>query len=199
MQPRLAPPDLQPPGPAPLPGRNAEGETSALWRLRTVSAVWELCKTLAIVVVLVFGLRTFVVEAYVIHGTSMEPTFHPNERLLVSKFAPRFEAIQRGDIIVFRHPTEPGKRLIKRVLGLPGETVEIEDGQVYIDGRLVEEPYLGLPGGGDFGPHRVPPNCYFVLGDNRKISNDSRVIGDVPADLVLGKAFLLFYPHLRSF
>ena len=175
------------------------GEASPAIGRRMAFALWELCKTLAIVAVLVAGIRSFVVEAYVIHGASMEPTFHNDERLLVSKIAPRFESIERGDVIIFQHPTDPTKRLIKRVVGLPGEVVEIRAGTVYVDGRPLAEPYATHLAGSYFPAHEVAPGCYFVLGDNRGISNDSRVIGDIPEALVLGKALLLFYPHLRAF
>jgi signal peptidase I len=186
------------PPPEPAPRADAPEEADGL-PMRMGRAVWELCKTLAIVAVLVAGIRSFVVEAYVIHGASMEPTFHHDERLLVSKFAPRFESIARGDIIVFRHPTDQTKRLIKRVVALPGETVEIRGGDVYVDGTTVSEPYATHLGGSYFPSHTVARGCFFVLGDNREISNDSRVLGDVGEELVLGKAFLLFYPYLRAF
>lgn len=161
-------------------------------RLRAM--VWELVKVSVIVAVLVTTMRTFVVEAYVVHGQSMRPTFEENERLLISKFAPRFSDLERGDIVVFAHPTDEGKRLIKRVVGLPGETIEILGGQVYVDEAALEEPYATIPDAAYFPPHKVPEGCYFVLGDYRGVSNDSRSIGDVNVEAIVGRALLRFYP-----
>lgn len=164
-------------------------------------AAWELLKTLILVLVFVTTIRAFVVEAYVIHGKSMEPTFRDSERLLISKFAPRFEELARGDIVIFNHPEEPGKRLIKRVIGLPGETVRIEDGRVLINGRPLAEPYLdsALHDGSQMRSIVVEADHYFVLGDNRDISNDSRRIGTIPRDAIVGKALVLFYPKFKLF
>lgn len=176
-----------------LTARLASGGGYGVGR-RVRAAAFELLKTLVLVIVLVLTIRAFVVEAYVINGRSMEPTFHDSERLLISKFAPRFESLNRGDIVIFEHPDEPGKRLIKRVLGFPGEFVRIERGILFVNGQRVDEPYLESDAGGDFDTKEVPDGHFFVLGDNRGISNDSRRIGFIPQDRVLGKALLLFYP-----
>jgi signal peptidase I len=159
----------------------------------------ELLTILVVVIAVVYTTRAFVVEAYVIHGKSMEPTFHDSERLLISKFAPRFERLERGDIVIFNHPDEPGKRLIKRIIGLPGDTVKIEDGKLYLTGELFPEPYLEAPPHDFYQTHAVEPEHYFVLGDNRDISNDSRRMGTIPADAIIGKALILFYPKLKVF
>src|SRR5262249_38894692 len=98
---------------------------------RKLGAFPELALLLTWVLLVVFGLRTFVVEPYVISGVSMEPTFSDSERLLISKFAPRVDSLSRGDIVIFDSPEETGKRLIKRIVGLPGETVVIQDGVVF--------------------------------------------------------------------
>jgi signal peptidase I len=174
----------RPPGPPP----------SSRWR----APLTEILKTVALVLFLVVTIRTFVVEAYVVHGKSMEDTFHDGDRLLIEKFAPRFESISRGDVIIFHHPEEPGKRLIKRVIGLPGETVKIENGVVFIDGKPLAEPWLPeMPerhDGSFMEPKRIEPETYFVLGDNRDISNDSRRIGAIPRHLIVGKFLFRFYP-----
>jgi signal peptidase I len=191
-------PDSVPPGEiAPTPPPPPASGGGSRWR----ASLWELVKTLVLVVVFVVTIRAFVVEAYVIHGKSMEPTFHDSERLLISKFAPRFEELHRGDIVIFNHPDEPGKRLIKRVIGLPGEEIQIVDGRVYVDGTLVDEPYLEatLRDGTHMAKVLIEADHYFVLGDNRDISNDSRRMGTVPRDAVVGKALVLFYPKLKVF
>lgn len=165
---------------------------------RLASFVVELVMIVTIVMGIFLTAKAYVVEAYVIHGRSMEPTFHDSERLLISKFAPRFE---RGDIIIFNHPDEPGKRLIKRIIGLPGDNVRIDDGRVFVNGELIAEPYID-PSTRDaclMGARVIEPEHYFVLGDNRDISNDSRRIGSIPADAVIGKALILFYPKFKVF
>lgn len=162
------------------------------WR----SSVWEVVKILTLVLILVFTIRNFVVEAYVINGKSMEPNFRDSERLLIEKFAPRFETLARGDVIIFTHPEDPSKRLIKRVIGLPGETIEIQEGVVFVDGKPIDEREW-LPETRDasfFAARKVEPDHYFVLGDNREISNDSRRIGSIPREMIVGKFLLRFYP-----
>lgn len=178
-------PAVPPAAPAPRP---------AGWR----QSLWELFKTAVIVLVFVTAVRSFVVEAYVIHGKSMEPTFHDSERLLISKFAPRFDSLHRGDIVIFNHPTEPGKRLIKRVVGLPGETVRFEHGHVYINDEPLEEPYGSLDGY-EMLSVGVKPDHYFLLGDNREISNDSRRMGLIPRDAIVGKALVKFFPNFKLY
>jgi signal peptidase I len=180
--------------PLPLPGLAPQ-------RSRAWPFFIELAVILAVVFIVVITTRTYVVEAYVIHGKSMEPTFHDSERLLISKFAPRFESLVRGDIIVFNHPDEPGKRLIKRIIGLPGDSVRMEDGRVFVNGELIPEPYLDETSRDGFHMRTIVIEAehYFVLGDNRDISNDSRRMGSIPADAVIGKALVLFYPKFRVF
>ena len=166
---------------------------------RRGGALRELAVVLGTVLLVVFFLRTFVVEPYVISGISMEPTFIDSERLLISKFAPRWESLGRGDIVIFESPREPGKRLIKRIIGLPGETVVIQDGVVYVDGRAIDEPYLD-PTMHDYSqmrPMRIASDEFFVLGDNRDRSNDSRMIGPIGKALMIGKALVAFYPRIR--
>lgn len=174
-----------------MPNQRSRSESSPL-----VVALKELVKTVAIVAVLVLGVRTFVVEAYVVHGASMEPTFHQNERLLVTKLGTEF---QHGDIIVFYHPNDPNKRLIKRVVAVAGDVVEISSGSVFVNGVELAEPYLARLGGTYFAAQEVPTGCVFVLGDNREISNDSRILGSIPEDRVIGKAMLRFYPSFDLF
>ncbi len=162
------------------------------------SSAFELLKTLVLVLVLVVTIRAFVVEAYVINGKSMEPTFHDSERLLISKFAPRFEELERGDIVIFQHGDDE-KRLIKRVIGLPGDEVEIRGGFVHVNGKRLDEPYLedsDRDPTSNYGPRIVPPDHYFVLGDNRPTSNDSRreAVGFIGREQIIGKALILFYP-----
>ena len=166
-------------------------------------------------------LKTFVVQAFFIPSGSMEPTLEPGDRVLVQKvvYGP-----DRGDVIVFSDPQgRPGpdrgivggfahwlsstlgierpehEDFIKRVIGLPGETVELRDGRLYVDGVRIHEPYLkGAVDTRDYGPVRVPEGALFVLGDNRLNSNDSRFgLGFVPVDKVVGRAFAIVWPPSR--
>lgn len=160
----------------------------------------DFLKTILWFAVIFFGLRTFVVEGYEIQGNSMEPTLEDNERLFVLKFTYRFEHVERGDVIVFRYPEDVSRRFIKRIIGLPGDTVEIRGDTVLINGQVLEEPYLDE----DVSRYRkspkvtVPENCYYVLGDHRSVSSDSRGGWFVPRENIIGKAALRFWP-LKKF
>ena len=155
---------------------------------------------LILVVFVLFGV--FVVQPVVVEGTSMVPELHDGERLLVNKLvyykiqSVSWGHISRGDIIVFWYPKEPDKSYVKRVIGLPGETVEVRNGKVIIDGRELNEAYLdyehnqALP---SFAAKKVDDHYYFVMGDNRDNSSDSRYWGLVPEKYVYGKAFFRYW------
>jgi signal peptidase I len=129
-----------------------------------------------------------------VHGLSMEPSLHTDQRLVVEKISYRMHGPRRGDIVVFNMPQQSTELLIKRVVGLPGETVEIHSGMVYINGTPLSEPYLDQETRGRFGPMVVPPLHVFVLGDNRSFSNDSRAFGAVPIENILGRAWFSYWP-----
>jgi signal peptidase I len=131
-----------------------------------------------------------------VEGTSMAPLISDQERIFINKFVYRFEPIERGDVVVFWYPLDRTKSFIKRVVGLPGDLVNIREGHVYINGAMLEEPYVP-PRYEDFsgyGPARVPTGQYFVLGDHRISSNDSRIYGFVPANYIYGKAVFAYWP-----
>jgi signal peptidase I len=143
--------------------------------------------------------KTFLIQAFFIPSGSMEPTLKPGDRVLVNKLSYELHSIHRGDIVVFkRPPSEPNPAindLIKRVIGLPGDRIEARQGMVYINGQALSEPYLppgtvttGLP------LTTVPAGQYFVLGDNRGDSADSRVIGPIARHLIVGRAFIRVWP-----
>jgi signal peptidase I len=138
----------------------------------------------------------FVVQPVKVEGTSMQPRLTDQERIFVNKFIYHFSGVDRGDIVVFWYPRDETKSLIKRIIGLPGETVEIQSGVVVVDNEPLVEPYLE-PRFIDqlsFGPVLVPDGSYFVLGDHRDSSNDSRNWGPVPVTKIFGKAFLRYWP-----
>jgi len=141
---------------------------------------------------------TFVVQAFYIPSGSMEPTLMVDDRILVAKFMYRFKPVHRGDVIVFRYPLNPQRDFVKRVMGLPGDRVQLKDGVVHLDGTVLSEKgYTIKPDFGNYGPVTVPASQYFVLGDNRNNSEDSRFFGYVPRGNVIGKAIFIYWPLPR--
>lgn len=138
----------------------------------------------------------FVVQPVKVEGTSMLPKLVDQERIFINRFIYHFSSIHRGDIVVFRYPKDSSKSFIKRVIGLPGEEVRIKAGKVYINTKPLEEFYLDprYTDHESFGPERVPADSYFVLGDHRNSSNDSRSWGFVPHTNVYGKAIFRYWP-----
>ena len=152
--------------------------------------------SIAIAVVLAFFIRYFIVELYLVDGPSMRPTLQSAERLVVNKFIYRFRPPERGEILVFRYPRDPSRDFIKRVIAVPGDTIEIRDGRVYVNAALLNEPYILSKPRGNYPLATVPDGHIFVMGDNRNNSEDSRFadVGFVPFDLIKGKAMLVFWP-----
>ncbi len=156
-------------------------------------ALRELVETILLTLVIFFMIR-FAVENFRIEGYSMEPNFHNDQFLLVNKLAYKIGHPQRGDVIIFHYPLNETKNYIKRVIGLPGETVQVRAGKVYINNILMPEPYPYEHADYDYGPSTVSPGEYFVLGDNRPESSDSHFWGLVPARDIVGKAWLSYWP-----
>ncbi|MBM7623540.1 signal peptidase I [Sporohalobacter salinus] len=157
----------------------------------------EYLEAVVIAIILSFLIITFVVQAFFIPSGSMEPTLKPGDRIFVNKFIYRFQDPQRFDIIVFKYPVDPHKKFIKRVIGLPGDTVKIVDGTVYVNGKAIEEDYTLNKGYSDYHKIEVPSQNYFVLGDNRNNSEDSRFWGFVPRENIVGEALFRFWPITR--
>ncbi|HTM04442.1 MAG TPA: signal peptidase I [Vicinamibacterales bacterium] len=185
------------------------------------STIREYFESICVAVILALFVRTFVVQAFKIPTGSMEPNLMIGDHLLVNKFvfAPtlsRFEdallpvtRIHRGDILVFKFPEDPNRDFIKRVIGLPGETLELRHKKIYINGTLLDEPYAhflfppsdesgdnSLPNFDvreNYGPVTVPADHYFMMGDNRDNSEDSRYWGFMPRDYVKGKALFIYF------
>jgi len=161
---------------------------------RTGSALRELVETLILTLVTYLLVRTFLFETYRVVGQSMEPTLVQDQRLIVSKLSYRLHEPQRGDIIVFRDPQDSDRNLIKRIIGLPGEVLEIRDGLVYVNGQQIEGQYLKAFSGQSEPQTAIPDGCYFVMGDNRNNSSDSRSWGVLVADRIVGKAAFTYWP-----
>lgn len=135
----------------------------------------------------------WVVQGYQVYGCCMEPNLFTGERLLGSKIS-LMEGVRRGDVVVFRPPHKPHTAFIKRVIGLPGDLLEIRRSHVYVNGRRLNEPYLHRAWHDDRAPERVPAHMVFVMGDNRDNSNDSRVWGELPVANIQAKAWLRYWP-----
>jgi signal peptidase I len=176
----------------------AEGE-HATSKERQPSMSWMLLRELAetiLLAVIIFFLIRQVVQNYRIESLSMEPNFSEGEFILVNKLAYRLGEPIRGDVIVFHNPSNPSEDYIKRIIALPGDTVEIRDQAIYINNRVLEEPYEHnrLAPASRFGPLIVEPNHLFVMGDNRPNSKDSREFGALSENLIVGRAWLQVWP-----
>jgi len=181
--------------------------TDEVWPSYPKGVLREYAETILICVIFVLFMRTFVFQQSEIPSGSMEDTILIGDHVLVNRFlyAPTmFEwerrllpirEMRRGDIVVFKHPPAPEQDFIKRVVGLPGETIALQNGALLVDGQPVPQPYLSDDErtGRSFGPVRVEPGHYFLMGDNRSRSSDSRVWGAASADLIKGRAFMILF------
>ncbi len=163
-------------------------------KLPVKSWLRELVESVLPALIIVLVINVFLAQATRVEGQSMEPNLHDDQRLIIEKVTYRFRPPERGDIVVLRPPQESSEPLIKRVVGLPGETLEIHDGQVYIDGKMVDEPYLNQPTWSTLEPILIPEEHVFVMGDNRQASNDSRAFGVVALDDIIGRAWVRYWP-----
>lgn len=165
-------------------------------RLPAVLWSWliEISETILPAIVIAVLINLFVAQATRVYGHSMEPTLHTNQRLVVEKVSYKLHLPHRGDVVVIHMPEHSRELLIKRVIALPGETIEVKDGGVYINGERLAEPYLSVETRGVYGPLVVPDGHIFVMGDNRGASNDSRSFGPVPIDQIVGRAWISYWP-----
>lgn len=138
----------------------------------------------------------FVAQSHLVDGQSMENTLFDRERLMVDKLSYRFIEPKRGEIIVFKYPKNPKSRFVKRVIGIPGDVIEIRDRVVYVNGVPLDEPYIKAPTYYNMSPVKVLPNHVFVMGDNRNNSLDSRFadVGQIPYELIVGRALFSYWP-----
>jgi signal peptidase I len=185
-------PDSRHPGPVPTEEVSAAAQAPRLAG-GGAALVVEILETIVLTVVLFLLIRT-VAQNFRIDGDSMEPNLHNGQYLIISRLAYRFGEPQRGDIVVFRFPRDPNRDFIKRVIGLPGETVQVRRGQVFIDGQPLDEPYRPRMGSYDAGPVTLGPDEVYVLGDNRNNSSDSHAWGPLPMKNIIGKALISYWP-----
>ncbi len=168
---------------------------------QTKNIIREYAESIAIAVILALFVRAFIVQAFKIPTGSMKPTLNENDRIFVNKYIYRFNQPQRGDIIVFRYPEDPKKDFIKRLIAVGGETVEIKEGNIFIDGKQVQDPLITkifYYNRGDYGETNqkiaVPKDNFYMLGDNSNSSRDSRYWGFVPKKYIIGKAIFRYWP-----
>jgi signal peptidase I len=177
------------------PTTATEGQPSPALRNDLKSWARDLLLALGLAAIII----VFLYQPVKVEGTSMAPLLSDNERIFINKFVYRFEPIERGDVVVFWYPLDRSKSFIKRVVGLPGETVEIRQGRVYVNGNRLDESYVPAQYAdpSSYGVIKVPADEYFVLGDHRVSSNDSRVFGTVPNRYIYGKAVFAYWPMDR--
>jgi len=168
-------------------------------KITVKTLVWEIVKFVALAAIIVLPIRAYVAQPFIVSGSSMDPTFATGQYLIVDEISYRLEKPQRGDVVVLRYPRDPSKFFIKRVIGMPNETIEINKGTVTIKtdsnpiGFKLEEPYIEFKKYDNI-TKKLGSNEYFVMGDNRAASYDSRAWGSVPEKLIIGKAFLRLLP-----
>ena len=153
----------------------------------------DIVKTIALALV-IYIIVQFMVTGVEVQMTSMEPTLHQGQRLMVDKVTYWFKTPQRGDIVVFYPPRDSDELYIKRIIATPGETIEIKQGKVLINGNSIEEPYISFNSTAPLERQVIPADNYFVMGDNRNGSYDSRAWGPVTEDSIVGKAWVLYWP-----
>ena len=161
---------------------------------------FEFLIILVVAFALVFGVvRPFIVEAFWIPSESMVPTLEVGDRVLVNKFIYRFTEPERGQVVVFKSVDNPNEDLIKRVVGLPGDTIAVRDGTLFVNGEPQKEPFVNkaVPDNSFYAPTKVPKGDVFVMGDNRTNSADSRFFGPLPKKNIEGEAFIRFWPPGR--
>ena len=166
------------------------------WR-KVTGGIWEFAKTLIIAFILAQPIMVSVAQAFQVEQYSMEPTLLPHDRVLVDKFLYRLRQPRRGDVIVLKYPLNPQRNYIKRIVALPGDTLQVKDGKLFINATQVREPYVNGVPQGDFGPMTVPEDSVFVMGDNRNNSEDSRSFGALKKEQIVGQAILIYWPPPR--
>lgn len=172
--------------------------------LREEHPLTEIVRFALIALIIVVPIRWFVAQPFIVSGASMENTFHNGEYLIVDQISYYFEEPKRGDVIIFRYPHDPSKFFIKRVIGVPGDTVKIEGDVIsivneeYPEGQTLEEPYVKSMAPNTNKTERLTENEYYVMGDNRDASSDSRSWGILSRDKIIGRAFLRLFPVTKA-
>jgi signal peptidase I len=163
------------------------------------SSFWELVRYAVVALIIVVPFRIYIAQPYIVSGASMDPTFKDADYLIVDQISKRFEEFPRESVVIIRYPKDPSKFFIKRLIGFPGDTVEIKKGVVTIyndqnkEGLKLNEPYIVYGKQDDFS-EKLGPDEYFVMGDNRAGSSDSRIWGPVPKKYIIGRPIVRLFP-----
>ncbi len=182
--------------PKPLPQQSlgsSNAGSSALWK-----GLREIVATVLPAILIALLIQLFLAQTTRIESFSMEPTLFEEQRLVIEKISYRLRLPERGEIVVIRPQDDGAIPLIKRVIGLPGETIAVHDEQVFIDGQPLEEPYLRVVTHGFYPITTIPDDAIFVMGDNRDRSRDSRMFGPVPVHDLIGRALLRYWPLQKA-
>ncbi|MBU4285123.1 signal peptidase I [Patescibacteria group bacterium] len=164
-----------------------------------VEFTWEILKIVIISLAIIIPIRYFLIQPFFVNGASMEPNFQDGDYLIVDEISYRFDAPERGDVVIFRYPLDPSQFFIKRVIGLPGESIKVEDGKIFINGKALDESeYLEDIDTVGSVEIKLAEDEYFVLGDNRQASSDSRKWGEVDKKFIIGRAWLRAWPFSRA-
>ena len=174
------------------PPKQPEGTPMPQFRRELRSWTRDLAVALGLALVII----VFLYQPVKVEGTSMAPLLSDQERIFINKFVYRFEPIERGDVVVFWYPLDKSKSFIKRVVALPGETIELRAGHLFVNGKELFEPYVPASylDGASYPPLTLGADNYFVMGDHRDSSNDSRVFGPVGRQYIYGKAVFAYWP-----
>ena len=159
--------------------------------------IFEVVKVVLISLAIILPVRMFLIQPFYVEGASMEPSFYDKEYLIINEITYRFNEPQRGEVIVFKYPKNPRQYYIKRIIGLPGETIEIRDGQVHINNEILGDEYIELLSSDNRKTVVLGDNEYFVLGDNRSNSSDSRLFGPLKEKYIIGKVWFRGWPLER--
>ena len=165
--------------------------------MKFLKSLFEWIVIIVVAFVLSLVIRNFVIDTRIVPTGSMLPTIQLDDRLIVDRLFYKFDMINRGDIVVFKSTKDmvsEEEDLVKRVIGLPGEEIQIKNGKVFVNGKALYEPYIAEAPAYEYGPVTVPPNSYFMLGDNRNDSKDSHIWGFVDSDLILGRVWIRYWP-----
>lgn len=165
------------------------------------SSLWEFIKVVVISVAIVLPIRAYIAQPFIVSGASMEPNFYDSEYLIIDELTYAFRKPERGEVVVFRYPLNPSEFFIKRIIGLPGDAVEIKNGKILINDKVFPETYISAELEKETMPNltaKLDENDYFVLGDNRLKSSDSRFWGALPKDKIMGRALLRLWPVARA-
>ena len=181
-------------GAIPTPVEPLVREVSTRGRLHSLLRSWT--RDLVISLAISGFIILFLYQPVKVEGTSMLPGLEDQERIFINKFVYHFESVARGDVVVFRYPRDPAKSYIKRVIGVPGDRILIERGRVYVNGRRLAEDYVprDFLDACSYPEMLVPDHSYYVLGDHRSLSNDSREFGPVDESYIYGKAVFVYWP-----